>query len=908
MTRLTQGLGRARAAWRVLWRSRDLEREMRDELRFHLELETERLVREAGLDPQEARRQAHVRFGGLEPYKEEARDARGRRWLDALSIDLRLAVRLLVKHRGLTLVGGLAMAIAIGIGATAFEALGEWLTPALPFEDGDRIVSITIRSSPRADDDGALGVLDDGDSMRPGLATLDEVGAFRTVQHNLVAPPAPPEPIRAAEMTASGFAITRVRPLLGRYLLVADGRPGAPPVVVIGYRMWQSRFAGDPQVVGRVLHLGGVARTIVGVMPDGFEFPYNHQLWLPFAPARADRRSGSGLYRFGRLAHGASMAQAEAELAGLVVDGPGAASSAERPRVSVVPYTRAHVDVSDPEFVWVLRLAQLVTGLLTFVVAVNLAILVYARTVTRAGELAVRAALGASRRRLVGQLFLEALALSLVGTAGGLGFAAVALRYLRSLAQAAGGVPYWIPFELSVTTVLDALALAVVAAVVIGVVPGLRVTAAGSSTHLHASGGRSSPGLGRLWTMLVVAQVASAVAVLPAAFYVAWQTALLELRGPGFEADRFAIASVTLPEDANRVVIVTTEEQERAERADARARARQVEARLRPLLSRFLAEPGVSAVTFSSYVPGFAAGARLTFHPQSPVRVPGPWEVSRLEVGVDLLDVYGAELAAGRRFVTADLGAANAVVVNETFARWFNGSAPAVGARFRYEAQVGRAVSDSPWYEIVGVVGDFPRVPDALSLDTPAVVYHPAPLGEVNPLILTIRFGGAAPAAFTERARRLAAAIDPALQLRQAVRLSDFYDRTYGLWRYAAAITALAALSALLLSAAGMYALMSFIVARRTREIGIRVALGARPRQLFSSLFGRALGQVILGVAAGSSVSLLAMSLVDLDASVALGLLLAVASVMLVAGLVAAVGPARHSLGIQASDALRADG
>ncbi|HEX5217242.1 MAG TPA: ABC transporter permease [Vicinamibacterales bacterium] len=890
MALLTQVLGRIRAAWRVLWGSRQLERDMQDEMRLHIEMEAERLTREIGLDPVEARRRAHVHFGGIEAYKEAGRDVRGRGWLDAMSVDFRLGVRMLVKHRGLTLTGGFAMAVAIGIGATAFETLGELITPSLPFDEGDQVVSIQYSAANAAARD--RGVSADFAVWRDRLTSIVELGAFRTVQHNLIAPPAMPEPIKLAEMTASGFAIARTAPVLGRYLLPADEDPTTPPVIVIGFRTWLARFAGDPGIVGRVVNLGGVAHTIVGVMPDDFGFPFDHQFWIPFR-LRADhgRLDGPTIYVFGRLGRGVSMEQAQAELA--TIAGPADDASGDRraepARAVVVPYTHDHVDLAEPGMVVLVRAAQLFTGALTFVVAINLAILFYARTVTRTGELSVRTALGASRARLLSQLFLEALALALVGAAAGLGLSSVALGYLQAFARAAGGVPYWIRFDLSSATVAAALGLSIIAALIMGVLPGLKVTGRRLNANLNALNGRSGTRLGAIWTTLVVLQVAAAVAVLPAACYLAWQTALLELQGPQFAAEKFVVTTLAMPTH---------------DRAPDPSRLADEQ---RAILTRLRAEPSVAAATFSSNVPGFAAGARIEFDGRAVVNAPptANLDVSRMDVAADMLDVYETDVLAGRRLAAGDVGTAN-VVVNRTFARWLSGNGTPLGARFRYGSSSVRPI-DGAWFEIIGVVRDFPEVPDALNLDTPAVVFHAAAPGTINPAIVSVRFDRDVPAGFTDRMKHIAAEVDPALQMRQPVLLQTYYDRVYSLWRYLSIAAALATLSVLVLSAAGMYALMSFTVAQRTREIGIRIALGARPRRLLFSIFGRALRQLTLGVVAGSIVSGLAVSAVDMDAAVAAGLLLAVASIMTLVGLLAAIGPARRSLRIPAADALRID-
>jgi ABC-type lipoprotein release transport system permease subunit len=209
-------------------------------------------------------------------------------------------------------------------------------------------------------------------------------------------------------------------------------------------------------------------------------------------------------------------------------------------------------------------------------------------------------------------------------------------------------------------------------------------------------------------------------------------------------------------------------------------------------------------------------------------------------------------------------------------------------------------------YEIVGVVRDFPQVPEALNLDTPAVVFHAAALGTINPVFISLRFDRAQPAdGIGQRIRDVGMSVDPALQVRAVLPLNVYYNQVYSLWRMTTWAATMATLSGLLLSAAGMYALMSFAVAQRTREIGIRVALGARPRRLFMSIFGRAFRQLALGIFIGTLFAALAVAIAGLNLTASIGILVAVATIMLIVGLAAAIGPARRSLRVQPVDALR---
>ena len=885
---------RVRSAWRALWRWNQLDAEMQEEMRFHIEMEAERLMREQGIDPPEARRQAHVRFGGLEKYKEQGRDARGLQWMDALSLDARLGVRMLVKHRWLTLVGGLAMAVAIAIGAMSFEVITEVANPALSLEDGERVVAVQYATANPGNPERR--VMHDFLAWREELVSIEQLAAFRTAQHNLMSGIAPPEPIKVAEMTASGFAVAHTQPQLGRYLLPADERQGASPVVVIGHQAWQSRFGGNPQIVGGTINLGGIRYTVVGIMPDGFKFPVDHQFWIPLRanPLEYERLEGPELYVFGRLARGVQMEEAQAELTTIgrraAVAHP---ETHERLRPVVLPFTREHLDLSDPSLVWVLRIAQLLIAALSLVVSVNLAILFYARTVTRLGEIAVRTAFGASRRRILAQLFIEAFALSLIGAATGLVLATLALRRIQTLAPSNGSVPFWLDFELSVGTVIYALALAVLAAVIMGVLPGLKATGSRLYANLHELNGRTGTRLGPMWTTLVVGQVAVAVAVLPVAVYLSWQVVRMEVAGPGFAAEELVVGYVVLSEEASAV-------------DSNRVRARQLE-----LFSRLEAEPGVSAVTFSSSVPGWAPDRRIQFADGVPLREAGMLEVSALDVDLDMFDVYGVEILAGRAFHAGDTGAANAVIVNRTFVREFLENRSALGLRFRYSRgptqQPGTNVQHE-WYEIVGVVRDFPSFSPAPGSDGEPAVYHPALPGDVHPFALSVRFNGRVPAGVAERFREIGAEVDPEMQLRRVMPLSEFYDQVRSAWRSLAWGIGFVTASVLLLSAAGIYALMSFTVAQRTREIGIRAALGAHPRLLLLGIFGRVMRQLAVGLLVGSLLSGALCSGAGLGLGRATALLLAVAALMLIVGLLAALGPARRSLRIQPIEALRTDG
>jgi predicted permease len=856
---------------------------MHAEMRFHLEMEAERLERR-GLSPEEARRQAHIRFGGIENVKEQARDTRALPWIDAAALDARLGIRMMLKYRGVTLAGGFAMAVAIAIGSMSYEVLSEAMNPALPLPDGDRIVAIQFATdtpgSPKRD------VVPEFLGLRTELRSIEDVSAFHSVRLNLVTPDSTPEPVTVAAISASAFDLTRTAPLLGRILVADDERPGARPVLVIGYGAWQSRFAGDTNIIGRTVSLGETSSTIVGVMPDGFRFPVDHQFWVPLRerPTLYQPLGGHDIYMFGRLSTGVTMTQAQAELTTisrrLAQDRP---EIFARVRLVVHPYTREFSGLVTPGRLWMVRVAQLLISALALVVAVNLAILVYARTIGRLGEIAVRTALGASRRRILSQLFVEALALSLVGALAGLALTGVALRQVHYFVTIGGGSPFWIHYGLSFGTIAYALTIAIGAAFVIGVVPGLKATGRSVNAHLHHLHGRTGARLGPMWTSLIVAQVAIAVAVLPAAVYLAWLAARMEFIGPGFDTAHVIVSVVALGDDSSRV--------------DAdRWRVRQTD-----ILSRLAQVPGVSGVTFSSAVPGFGSGGRqIDFADGRESTDAAPIETSSIYGGTGLLSVYDATIVAGRAFDAHDLDAASAVIVNETFATRHLGGRAVLGTRFRYAHL-------PEWYQIVGVVRDFPTFPPSLTLDGEPVVYHPVSTGTTKAVVFSTKFAGPIPNGAATRLREIAAEIDPALQVRRVVPLARYYSDARLLWRNLAWGVGLVTVSVLLLSAAGIYALMSLTVRQRTREIGIRTALGAEPRRLILSVLQRSAGQIAIGLGAGSVLSAAVCSAAGLGLARGATLVGSVAIIMLVVGVLAAAGPARQILRTQATDALKAE-
>jgi putative ABC transport system permease protein len=821
--------------------------------------------------------------------------------------DYKLGLRMLLKYPGLTIVGGLALAFAIGIGAGSYDLLGKLMAPTIPLPDGDRVVliemrnTLTLAAEPR--------VVRDFLEWRRELRTIEDVGAYRTYTRNLVVGDAAPELIQTAETTAAAFRTARVPPVLGRPLLDADEVPGAPSVVVLGYDAWRRLLGGRPDIVGSVVKLGSTPATVIGVMPEGFRYPVNHQAWTPLQLRTTyGALEGGAIDVIGRLAPGATRERADAELGVL----------AER-AAAALPATHAHLRPrvlrpgEAPDLPGIVQLAMTnLPGLLVVIVAcMNVGTLFYARTATREGELALRSALGASRARIIGQLFVEALVLASIAAAVGLVAADRILTWGIDSAYADKGVtpPFWMTPGLEITTILYASGLAVVGAATVSLLPALRATRPRVQSNLANLGtGVATLRFGRVWTSVMIAQVALTVMGIPVAMESASQSMRMQKSRAAFPSAEYLAARIDVDRPYDEEIPSAFE--------DRRVRA------FAALERRLAQEPGVVSVTFADRVPGATLAKWRVAEIET---LPGSDSLQTSAVAPGFFEAFDRPIVAGRGFHEGDRSpAARTVIVNEAFARWFRGRTGRVspiGARLRYLTSSARSDAAAPepsaaaeasadkWLEIVGVVRDFGLDPDEEGHEQP-YAFRAASAGTVSPLMMSVRVRGN-PAPLVARLPVLAADVDARLYVQEARPLGEWIRRRE--MTLAVQVGALAGVTALVLflSALGIYSLMSVSVSRRTREIGLRTALGASPRHVLAEILSRAMVLLGSGITAGGVLLLWGVALAgpsgrpadDLaQFSVWLGV---TAAVMAAAGLVASVGPARRALRINPIDALR---
>jgi predicted permease len=887
---------------------------MLEEFRHHIEMRTEDLMR-SGIPAREARRQAHVEFGYVEGHREDARAASGLRffhWIGLSWLDFKLGFRMVRRYPGLTTVSVLAMGFAVWAGASTFEFVNQILAPRIPLDEGDRIVGIQLLETHLNQlEEQALW---DFERLREDVSSIEDLGAYRTVQRNLFVRQDQAEAVPVAQISPSAFSLARVPPLLGRVLVPSDEQAGAPSVVVIGYDVWQDRFEGSPEIVGRTIHLDAVETTVVGVMPEGFEFPVAHEMWTPLRLREIDydRRAGPAISIFGRLVPGVSLDQAQAEL-----DVIARGTAGEFPdthqfiRPSLLPYGRAALPV--PPTSWTVFTASLVSFnlaplALLLLIGANVALLIFARAATRESEIVVRSALGASRGRIVGQLFAEALVLGSIAAVVGLATARYGLRWALYLVElevdSVSPVPFWFDSNLSPATIGYVAVFTVAGAAIAGVLPALKITRGLSARLREATAGGGGVRLGGIWTLVVVTQVAFTMLFPLFAMELLRERAELvnrdvdvpvsEYLAVGLEMDEATVASVPSADSGSP----GQDTLEQRYRMAVEELARRVEE-----------EPGVIGSTFGDVLPGM-------YHPVAVIDVNEggtvPAEISRhrasrATVALNYFSVVGVSVLAGREFDSADLsGNVPVAIVNESFTeRIFEGRNP-IGRLVRFvDSEDGfQPTSEEVWYEIVGIVEDA----GTTNGYGRAGIYLPMTLGSLHPIGIAIHVRGD-PTDLAPAIHRIAADLDPALQLHGMMSLDRAIDDDLAFMDFWLRLIAIVSGLAVVLSVAGIFAVMSFTASRRTREVGLRIALGAESWRVVASVFRKPLRQVGIGIAVGSLLAgLLSGALDDSSFAGTVGFVAAYAVVATAICTVACVVPTRRALAVEPVEALRVEG
>jgi putative ABC transport system permease protein len=862
------------------------ERELNAELESHLQLHIDDCMRR-GMSAEEATREARLRLGGLAQAKESLRERSRLPGLDSLIADVRFGLRLLGKRPGFAAVAILTIALGVGANTSIFSLVDAVLWSPLPFPQPDRVVLIGEGRSEQAGTTSFATWTD----WRARTRAFEEIALVRDWGPTLTSPDSS-EQLVGGRVTAGFFRTLGVRPALGRDFLPSEDTPDTRRVVILGHDLWRRRFAADPDIVGKSISLGATPFMVVGVLPDDSSALVTEatrgtsaEIWAPLGYDAAQPwacRTCRHVSAIGRL-RGDSVEVGRAEVEAMTgalwkehpTDYPDAA-------VTVVPLADQLVGSARP----VLRVLLAAVACVWLIACVNLALLLLARATHREREVAVRMALGAGRARVLRQLLCENCVLALLGAAAGLIPAALFPRALAAFGPRV--IPRLAEVTIDGRVLLFAFGLAIATGLLSGLGPALRLTASAGPGALR-DGTRTSAGARgrRLRNLLVVAEIALSLTLLVGAGLMVrslWR--LLDIH-PGFEPDRVLTMNVSLVGP-------------RSESEDA------VRAYFDQVLERVRAVPGVEAAAVASQVPLGGNFDGNGFHPEGKMAANPEQDPSAQRYGVagDYLRVMGIPLVRGRGLARTDGATAPRVLlINQTAAaRVWPGEDP-IGKRVKMGG------IDEPWWTVVGVVGD---VRHQRLDETPDMqVYMPHAQWRIeSTMILTVRTRGS-PLELAPSVAQAVRSIDPMQPVSSVAALDQVRRDSLAGRRLSLAMLGLFAGLALVLSAIGIYGVTSYGVAQRTHEIGIRLALGARPGQLVGAVVREGAVLAAAGIAAGT---VAALALTRLLTALLYGVsptdpatFAAVALILGGVAIAAAYVPARRVASVAPTEALRAE-
>jgi putative ABC transport system permease protein len=815
---------------------------LREEIEEHIALQTAENLR-AGLSPVEARRQAMLKFGGVEAMKQDYRAERGLPLVETLVHDVRYALRTLRKSPGFTAVAVLTIALGIGANSAIFSLINGILLKPLAYQDPDELIDLNHT---------APGVNFPDTHPAPFLyftyreqgRSFQSVGLYRWDSRSVTGL-TEPEEAQSLNVTAEVLPLLGVQPVLGRWFSENDDKPGSPLTMVLMYGWWQARFGGDRSVLGRQIIVNGTPYEVIGVMPASFRFLDREAAFL--LPLQFDRNKAFlGQFDYpgiARLKPGVTIEQASADVARMIpialrnFPPPAGLTLKVFEEVRLGPklrYLKQKVIGDIGKTLWVLMGTL---GIVLLIACANVANLLLVRADGRQQELAIRAALGANWRHIARQLLMESVGLGLLGGALGLGLAYGAVRGLIAIAPA--HLPRLNEISIDPAVILLTLGTALVTGVLFGMIPVIKYAGPRVANAL-GSGGRSSQSRERhrVRRVLVVAQVALALMLLVGSGLMIRTFQALRRVDPGFDPRDVLTLRIAIPasllKDPSSVVQLQ-----------------------QSILEKMRTAPGVTSVGLSSVIPTETGGSDLVYaRDKSYSQSPPP--LRRLKfVSPGLLATMGNRLIAGRDFTWTDTYERRPVaMVSENLARelWQDPQL-AIGRQIREDLK-------GPWRDVIGVVND--EREDGVQEKAPAIAYYPLLMNDFEGNTVAVR----RTVYFAVRSKRAGSqslltdlqqavwSMNPNLPLARVRTLQEIYDKSLARTSFTLVMLASASAMALLIGLVGIYGVISYSVSQRTREIGIRMALGAERGDTIRLVLGEGMLVILIGLAIGLAGSL----------------------------------------------------
>ena len=746
--------------------------------------------------------------------------------MDSLLRDLKFSARSLLKRPALTIIAVVTLAIGIGANSAIFSTINALLLKPLPFPDPERIVALWDKVPSRGVERNEVAVANYLD-WNAQNKSFEQLGMYRWWSTNLTGSDSP-ERVQGFMVTPNFIEIVGVKPMLGRGFSAEENQPGKDSVALLTYSLWQRRFGADPNIVNKTISTNGITRTVIGVMPPDFNYPKGAEIYAPLAitPELARSRGNHAYLGIGRLRPGVSIQGAQAEFDNIAAQLEKQYPETNTGRGVVIYHILEDTVRMYSTALWVMMAA---VGFVLLIGCANVANLMLARASGRQREIALRAALGASRFRIVRQLLTESVLLGLLGGALGILVAYWGVDAIRAgnPGEAARFAPGWNHLGLNTPVLVFTMALSILSGVLFGLAPAWQLSKPDLNRALKEGSRQASSGSHRLRGLLVISEVALSLMLLVSAGLLIRSFLQLVKADPGFNSENLLTMNLVLP---------AANYKEGPQRAAFYA----------DLLRRVEALPGVESVAAVNHLPLGGSNSSTGFLVEGiPAPPPGQEFLGRYRVCTpNYFKTMGIAVLKGRAFTDQDkAGAPPVIIVNETLARKYWPDSEPVGKRMRYTGPL----DQNPWMQVVGVVRD---VKHDMTLPITEDFYVPHAQDSWQSMVLVAKTK-VEPASMAAPIRQQVWAIDKNQPVFAVHTMREVRAISLALYSFSSVMLSIFAGLALLLAAIGIYGVMSYAVTQRTQEIGIRMALGARVRDVLKLVVRNGMSLAVIGVLVG---------------------------------------------------------